>query len=305
MQHLSSGRRIARYFLTIIVSTLIAEAVLLPPVLYHFNRMAAYGVVANLFAMPATALWVMPAAVLAMVAMPFGLERLPLAAMGEGIGFVVLVARLVSGAPGAELPVPAFSTVAYVTFMLAVLTFCLLKGRGRLFALPIALFGLMLASSNPRPYLLVDGKAQVMAVRAPDGLYWFSPGRAGKHARRVAASQNGQKEEPRWQWTERQYRVNATYWLHCDAIGCLYTPPAHPGKRVALVYDPVAALEDCLRVDAVVAFERLGAVCRGASLVIDWAAIRANGGHALFLSEKGEWEIRTVRAERGKRPWVR
>ena len=41
---------------------------------YHFHRLAPYGVLANLLAMPIVSLWVMPWACLALLALPFGLD---------------------------------------------------------------------------------------------------------------------------------------------------------------------------------------------------------------------------------------
>lgn len=299
------GQKIARYFIAIAISTLVAEVVLVPTVLFHFNRMALYGLAANLAAMPIVGIWIMPAAVAAMVLMPFGLDTVPLAVMGEGIDLMLVIARTVSGADGGELLVPAFSTGAYATIMLSFLILALTSGRGRMISVPVGIFGLALAMATPRPDILVDGEAEVMAVRAPDGRYWFSPGRAGKHARSAAAERNGQEDEPRWDWREETYRFRDTAWLSCDGRGCIYAPFASHRPRIALIYDPVAALEDCMHSKIVIAFERLGTACRGTPFVIDWAAIRKKGGHALFLSETGDVTVRTVDAKRGRRPWVR
>ena len=297
--------RIARYFLAVAMSTLIAEAVLVPTVLYQFHRMALYGLVANLFAMPIMAFWIMPAAVLAMVCMPFGLDSLALRIMGEGISWMLYVARSVSGTAGSMLHVPAFSTTAYATMMAGILALCLLRGKLRLLCLPIGAIGIALAIATPRPDILVDGKAEVMAVRAPSGDFWFSPGLAGRHARSAAAQLNGQVTMPRWTWKEDRYRDHGRIWLSCDARSCLYAPGAVPGMTVALIHDPVAALEDCRRAKGVIAFDRLGRVCRGAPLVIDWAAIQRDGGQALFLENGGQGTtVRTVRGARGLRPWT-
>ena len=47
--------------------------------LYHFGRIAHFSLAANLLAVPLTAFWIMPWAVIAMALMPFGLEGLALA----------------------------------------------------------------------------------------------------------------------------------------------------------------------------------------------------------------------------------
>ena len=53
-------RRILFYVGGVALTTLIAGAVTAPFAAYHFNRLAAYGLAANLIAVPVTALWIMP-----------------------------------------------------------------------------------------------------------------------------------------------------------------------------------------------------------------------------------------------------
>src|SRR5262249_36203661 len=45
-----------------------------PYAAFHFHRLAPYGVLANLLAMPIVSAWVMPAGMMALIAMPFGFD---------------------------------------------------------------------------------------------------------------------------------------------------------------------------------------------------------------------------------------
>ncbi|MBT4889870.1 MAG: ComEC family competence protein, partial [Rhodospirillales bacterium] len=74
------------------LSTFIAGLATAPFAAYHFHQLASYGVLANLFAVPATALWIMPSAVLGVVLMPLGRESIGLVPMGWGIDAVIAVA---------------------------------------------------------------------------------------------------------------------------------------------------------------------------------------------------------------------
>jgi competence protein ComEC len=67
------------------LSTLVATLAVAPFAVYHFHRMSHYGVFANLLALPLVSLLIMPMALAALVAMPFGLETWPLQGMGLGI----------------------------------------------------------------------------------------------------------------------------------------------------------------------------------------------------------------------------
>ncbi len=67
---------------------------------HHFHRFAGNGLLANMLAMPLVTLVVMPAGLLAMLLMPFGLDQLPLQAMGAGLGGVIAVAHYIDGMGG-------------------------------------------------------------------------------------------------------------------------------------------------------------------------------------------------------------
>ncbi|MDF2767165.1 MAG: Conserved menbrane protein of unknown function, partial [Rhodospirillales bacterium] len=63
--------RIARTLAGIALTSLVAGAATAPFAAYHFHRLADYGVLANMIAVPITGFWVMPLAVLAFALMPF------------------------------------------------------------------------------------------------------------------------------------------------------------------------------------------------------------------------------------------
>ena len=59
------GREIAGLLLV----SLLAGAATIPFIAYHFHRISPYGVIANLVAMPAVSVWVMPAGILGVMGM--------------------------------------------------------------------------------------------------------------------------------------------------------------------------------------------------------------------------------------------
>jgi len=66
----------------------------------HFHRVAAYGLPANLIAMPAVSFIVMPFGLIAMLLMPFGLDEIPLKIMGFGLDLTIAVAHYVASFGG-------------------------------------------------------------------------------------------------------------------------------------------------------------------------------------------------------------
>lgn len=82
----------------------------------HFHRLAAYGLVGNVLAMPIISVFVMPFGLLAMLLMPLGLDRYPLLVMGLGLDWMISVAQMVSSWGGevttGRIPEHAFMLIA-------------------------------------------------------------------------------------------------------------------------------------------------------------------------------------------------
>lgn len=82
----------------------------------HFHRLAAYGLIGNILAMPIISIFVMPFGLLAMLLMPFGLDRYPLLIMGQGLEWMISIARMVSSWDGevttGRIPAHAFTLIA-------------------------------------------------------------------------------------------------------------------------------------------------------------------------------------------------
>jgi competence protein ComEC len=66
------------------VTTLVATLGTYPFSIYHFHHIALYSPLANVIAVPLSALWTLPWGVVTCLLMPFGLERLALVPMGSG-----------------------------------------------------------------------------------------------------------------------------------------------------------------------------------------------------------------------------
>ena len=97
-----------REFVMLLLASLIAGLATTPYAAFHFHRIAPYGVVANLAAMPVVSALVMPAGLLGLLAMPFGFDGFFWWLMGIGIDWMIAVARWVAGLPGAVGRMAAF-----------------------------------------------------------------------------------------------------------------------------------------------------------------------------------------------------
>jgi competence protein ComEC len=289
--------RPATYLGGVALSSVIAVAATGTYAWYHFNRLAWFGLTANLVAVPLTALWVMPAALFALLLMPLGLEAVPLQVMGQGLGILIWVARETASWPGAVQLLPALPTWGLALVTLGGLWLCLWRRPWRLAGVAAILVGLSGALWREPPDLLVSSDGGLVAARGPEG--------------RLALSQTAREAFVWEQWLRRSAQAEpepwppSGDWLSCDAAGCIYR---RYGWTVALAGDAAALGEDCGRADLVIAPFPVPAACGrirdGPQRVVDRYRLWRDGGHALVL-RPGRIEIGTVRADRGDRPWTR
>ncbi|WP_425418488.1 ComEC/Rec2 family competence protein [Oricola indica] len=163
---------LSRYAFGIAVTSLVAGAATGLFASYHFGRVAPYGLLANLAAMPVVTILVMPLAVAAMVVMPFGLHVYLFKAMAWAVGLVIAIAERVAAMhpPLATGQMPA---AALGLLSLGLVILCLLTTRLRWLSLPFFGAGFIVwsATSPPVAVMSEDGRqfaliqAQADAVR--------------------------------------------------------------------------------------------------------------------------------------------
>ncbi|MEC9347405.1 MAG: ComEC/Rec2 family competence protein [Pseudomonadota bacterium] len=291
------SRRVGGYVAGVALTTLIAGIATAPYAIFHFNRVADYGLPANLAAIPLVAFVVMPAGTLAMVLVPLGLHDLPLWLMGQGIDLVLDVAHGVAGLPGAVRLVPAMPVWGLLATTLGGLVLCLTQGRRSVAGLLVIAAGMASPWLAERPVVRIDGEGGLLAVRAADGGLMLSSTRREKFIAGQWLARDGlDAPEP---WPGRGASGDGR--LRCDGLGCILRAD---GWMVALSLDPRAVTEDCQRADAVIATVPVPGRCPSARIVVDRFDLWRDGPHALWLARDGP-VIRSVDAVRGTRPWVR
>lgn len=161
-------RQALMFFVGLAATSLIAGTATAIYSAYHFNRIAPMGLFANLAAMPAVSIIVMPMALLSVLLMPFGLDGIPLYLMGKGVDVMLNVAdRSAALSPlGASGLMPGNALLAF-TVGLAV--FCLLISRMRLLALPLLALGGFLTFTRILPDVMISEDAKLVAVLGGQG----------------------------------------------------------------------------------------------------------------------------------------
>ncbi len=305
-------QRPALYIAAVGFTSLVAGIATGPFALYHFNRFADYGLVANLIAVPLTGLWVMPWGLVALLLMPFGAEWLALAPMSLGLDGIAATARMVAAWPGAVSLVPAMPGLALFLIVLGGLWLCLWRRRARLLGL-LPMAGALVAIALERPPdLLVDGEARLFAVRATtDDSLWLSSRREARFLAESWLRQAGRSEAGPWpiggpgeagEDTQEAPAPSeaAARDPHCDAEACVFVVA---GRALSIVKGRGGLAEECRRADLLIALFPLRASCQGPDLTIDRFDLWREGAHAIWI-EPNDQRVKTVRQTRGERPWA-
>ena len=113
-------------------ASLVAGLATTPYAAYHFHRLAPYGVLANVLAMPVVSVWVMPMGILGVLTLPLGFDAVFWRLMGDGIDWIIAVVLWVAHLPGAVGRIHAFGTGPLLLFSAGLLLLCLLRTPLRL-----------------------------------------------------------------------------------------------------------------------------------------------------------------------------
>jgi competence protein ComEC len=298
-------RRPMLFGLGLVLTSALAGAATAPIGLHHFGRLQLFGVLANAVAVPLTSLLVMPAGLVAMLALPLGLAEWPLRVMGWGVEGILLTAGTVAAWPGAAPALPPLPAWGLALAGFGFCWLCLWRGPLRLPALPVILAGLAAGQFSPPPDLLVSADARLVALRTGQGVYLHRlPGARAfvqQNMLRALGAETGQ-ELP-------EQGETAGGVLACTPGACRFRPHAEGVEAVLLRSPPVprgqrspplAPGAACGTVAMVVALAPVTGRC---GPTLDRFDMWRDGAQAVWLQRDGPMR-RSDRGWRGDRPWV-
>lgn len=274
-----------------------------PIAAYHFHRAAPLGLVANLIAMPAVSVVVMPMGVAAFALMPFGLEALPLTLMGFGIDFMTAVATRVAAWTGSAGDVGRLPFWTVMFMVAALLWGAIAEGAWRVLALvPLGMAIAAFLMFRP-PDVLVTADGRAAALRQADGRLAIVAGRDGRRAVETWLSADGDVRLPR--------DPSLTGAARCDPLGCVIvaTPPgAAEAVSLSVAASPAAIPDDCRHATILVASVTVAREdCASPRFVIDRRFLARTGAVTLTFPDGDPTVPPVVEAALpgGERPWTR
>jgi competence protein ComEC len=272
------------------VASLVAGLATTPYAAFHFHRLAPYGVLANLLAMPIVSAWVMPMGLLGIFAIPFGFDAECWRQMGYGIEWMDAVALWVSSLPGAVGHVTLFGTGPLLLETAGLLAGALLKTPLRWSGVAIAALGIVWAIGTPLPDIFIAADGRTFAVRGVDGLLAFHHSGGDTFAIKEWLAADADARD----YHDRKLADG----MPCDRSGCI----AKLGGGGLVAYDvaPDALEEDCSRAVLIVTTHDPPPDC--AAMILGRPLWRERGALALRRTASG-FTIVSARSPNFDRPW--
>ncbi|WP_439122710.1 ComEC/Rec2 family competence protein [Marivita sp.] len=275
--------RILRGVASVVLSSAVAGAATAPFAMAHFNQIAQFGLIANLATVPLMGLLVIPAAVLGILLMPFGLEAVGLTLMGFGLDWILVVAQSMADWSAAVRPVMTPAPVVLPLIALGCLFIVLWQGALRWLGLAPVLIAVVLWSMAERPSILVAEGGVLVGVMTDQGRA-VSRAKGSGFVAGVWLENDGQGLD--------QPSAAALWDANPSPIRHIH------GKRNA------AAFEGCTKGALVIADTELPDSLNAENCtVLDAAALKGWGSLAVTQGETGTWHIEKARDRSGARLW--
>ena len=290
----SFARKALGYCGGVAVTTVVVTLGTDPFSIFHFHKIVLYSPLANVIAVPISALWTLPCGVIACLLMPFGLERLALVPMGWGIDVTIWVAEHVSAIPGNLWHMPRLPAWGLTLVAFGGLWLCLWQGKWRRWGLIGIAAGMASMLLTRPPDIVTADFGRFVAARTDAGDYYVLGGNDERIVKSLFAEETGANLLA---WPATGASADP---LACSDRGCLY---AARGKRVAIVTDERGLPAGCDTIDAIVSQVPAGFACRKQIPVVDRIDTWRRGAVALWL-DPGGIAVSGVNDSRGDRPWV-
>ncbi len=258
---------------------------------YHFHNLTPYSALGNLLGLTPIDLLFMPAMIVALIAMPFGLDEWPLKVMGLGVDAMMAVAKWVASFPGSQIVVPGFPYAALFVMIWGGVWLLIWQRPWRLWGLAAIGAGIALTSIHDRPDILIDRDAKVVAIRGKDGKLEAPKSRRAFYTVTQWLKADGDGRAPKDASTGAGWQ--------CDAYSCLALVK---GKLLSFIAKPDAIHEDCERAAILVAPMDIRQPCPAPKIILDRGALWEKGSATVSISNLG-LTVHTASEKRGVRPW--
>jgi competence protein ComEC len=291
----SLPKRLLSYLIALALTSTLAGTASLPYGAYHFGHVQVYYIFSNMVAVPLTALWVMPAGMIALLLMPFHLEWLALVPMGWGATLIIAIARITAALPDATVLVPHMPPWGLAVLSVGVAWLGLWRSWIRFLGFAAIAVGIASPIFDRPPDIMLSADAGLIGFRTEQGVF-LQTTRTGSNFARDA-------------WFNRWYVTAAapiptesSGAFTCERDACVFRPRAE--DMAALLMRGPSKPASCAGAAVVVSAEPARGICAWPGpRPVDRFTVWKDGSVAIWLELHGA-RVLTDRADRGDRPWV-
>ena len=274
--------RIGKPVAALSLTSFVAGLATAPFAIHHFGQVAAYGLLANLLAMPIVSVVVMPLVVGTGLLLPFGLEGIPLFVLARVNDIVLGVAGWVASF-GAWWKFGELSGTALAIISAGFVTLIVFRTSLRWIGLPAVALGILVPAFESEPIVVVRENGRIAVIGGCGPIFSSGNGRAFAD-RSIVRTFGGAACEKMRGWS-------------CDRLGCAY---AQEELTVANPKQTRALSDDCARADVIVGLE---ANCGRSRVVrIRQSDLEQTGAHIVRRKTDGAMIIEA--AYPYLRPWT-
>lgn len=271
----------------------------------NFHHIAKYGLAGNLLAMPFFTFIVMPAGVVSLLALPFGLEELPLYIMAQGLKLMLAISDRIMGYEGSWIAVKGAPVGSLVLYSLGFIIICLAKSWRKMIGIApmISILPLWVSYQQPDIRISRDGRMAYWDSADDTQALIVDRKRGDSYGRDRFVERAGIDD---WQvFSFKQSEVP------CDPYGCRIDVNGVVISKAEIVD---SLKEDCMTSDIVVFPQReAGPVLKRhcQALLIDEEYLRTNGAVDITvrenrLNESAEYTLKVANPDyRRRRIWAR
>ncbi len=262
--------------------------------LYHFQSFAVYGVLSNMLAVPLTGFVVMPAAVVAMILMPFGLADWPLYIMEWGVLKMLIIAHWTAGFDGAVIHVHQWSVLTFIFLCAGALILLIWKGwRGKGLAIFLILLGMVTGTYAKKPNVVVSETGKLIGVHDNQKLYVSSNRKEKFTSENWSRLMGFDDVRPLSFYSDKSP-------IKCDDYACRWQ---HKGKNFSFVKGRHALEDECAWANVVIADIPVRNICKNfAARTFDLYDFKYKGAHAFYIHQNGVMVKNTGQSTKN-RPW--
>lgn len=290
-QAMNYGRwRWVKPVIAVAMTSAVAGVATAPISAFHFNQISQYGLAANVLAVPAMGLLVMPSAVIAALLTPLGFDDLFFRIMGEGIGYILRISAFFTNLEGSTVAIKSAAPPVLALIGVGGLFLALWRGRGSGVGFVLLAIAAVLWVKTDRPTVFIseDGKlfgAMIEQARV------LSKERGNGYTARIWLENDGDRitQPQAFARSGIAYSKDLAIYTHGDWQVVLYS-----GK------ENLAAAQQCLPNTILISpkIENPDGGC----IKVDAAYIQTHGATAITF-HGGQPHLTDSRAAASLRPW--